>query len=211
MSESDSEFIVEKVISKKTGKNGRIEYLLKWKGFGEADNTWEPMENLKCSDLIKQYEDKHDRKKKSQVSSSFNAKEKEISEKEYKPPTGVGRGLKPERVIGATDNGVELVFLMKWQDSDLADLVSNKEARIRCPQVLLDFYEERINWLEPGREESNDVSERLSREVQPADSQHGLGHGANTQEAVNDDSCVEGQADHGQDDFSDTDLVVDYD
>jgi hypothetical protein len=43
--------------------------------------------------------------------------------------------LKPERVIGATDNGVELVFLMKWQDSDLADLVSNKEARIRCPQV----------------------------------------------------------------------------
>jgi hypothetical protein len=46
---------------------------------------------------------------------------------------------------------------------------------------LLDFYEERINWLEPGREASNDVSERLSREVQPADSQHGLGHGANTQ------------------------------
>ena len=30
-------------------------------------------------------------------------------------------------------------------------------------------------------------------------------------EAVNDDSGVEGQADHGQDDFSDTDLVVDYD
>jgi hypothetical protein len=43
--------------------------------------------------------------------------------------------LKPERVIGATDNGVELVFLMKWQDSDLADLVSNKEAWIRCPLV----------------------------------------------------------------------------
>ena len=40
-------------------------------------------------------------------------------------------------------------------------------------QVLLDFYEERLNWLEPGREESNDVS------VRPADSQHG--HDANTQ------------------------------
>ena len=39
--------------------------------------------------------------------------------------------------------------------------------------MLLDFYEERLNWLEPGREESNDVA------VRPADSQHG--HDANAQ------------------------------
>lgn len=52
--------------------------------------------------------------------------------------------------------------------------------------MLLDFYEERINWIEPGRDnprdnvdDSSDVAVRPSREVEPADSQHG--HGANIQ------------------------------
>ena len=50
---------------------------------------------------------------------------------------GFERGLKPEKILGATDNGHELLFLMKWVGSDLADLVHNKEARSLCPQVTL--------------------------------------------------------------------------
>lgn len=44
--------------------------------------------------------------------------------------------MKAERIIGATDSGAELVFLVKWENSDLADLVTNKEARAKCPQVI---------------------------------------------------------------------------
>jgi len=53
--EQDETFQVEKILSSKTVK-GKTEYLVKWQGYDDSWNTWEPKENLdNCQTLLSQF------------------------------------------------------------------------------------------------------------------------------------------------------------
>jgi len=51
----NEEFVVEKVLDKQV-KWRKILYLLKWKGYSDAVNTWEWEQNTDCPDLIAEFE-----------------------------------------------------------------------------------------------------------------------------------------------------------
>ena len=154
----EEEFSVEKVLDKRIGKNGKIEYLLRWKGYGDDDNTWEPKENLDCPELIDEFERNHSGAKKPKGPGGEKRKTMAGGEPKAKRapgerPRGFDRGLDPERIIGATDSSGELMFLIKWRGSDEADLVPAREANTKCPQTVIKFYEERLTWHTSGQDE----------------------------------------------------------
>lgn len=285
------EYVVEKIAGRRT-KGGKIEYLLKWKGYESSENTWEPKENLDCPELIEAYEEAERQKKKApEKKKTTNASEKkptklkttakrkrnadsesddglvEVSDSSDspapKPTTSRGRpatksrpkrarpvvsdtdeeaaskasddsdtaeekptkkkaadnkkaklssstdsedepppakttaaakkpvektrsssrssekdaqedkapktvekekqkekdttslidkvmdnDYEPEKIIGATESNGELMFLVKWKNMSKADLISAKIAKIACPQTVIAFFEERLQWDE---------------------------------------------------------------
>uniref|UniRef100_A0AC34F1I7 Chromo domain-containing protein n=1 Tax=Panagrolaimus sp. ES5 TaxID=591445 RepID=A0AC34F1I7_9BILA len=52
-------FFVEKILNKRVNADNEIEYFIKWKGFNDDWNTWEPAGNCNCKALIDAYDEEH--------------------------------------------------------------------------------------------------------------------------------------------------------
>ena len=151
----EEEYVVEKVADKRVGRNGKVEYLLKWKGYGDEDNTWEPKDNLECEEMMEEFErkrkdkSKKDAEKRKSASAGSGGPEKKKKDKGGDDaPRGFDRKLEPDRIIGATDSSGELMFLIKWKNSDEADLVPAREANTKCPQtVIIRIFDDSIFFL----------------------------------------------------------------
>ncbi|XP_067635794.1 chromobox protein homolog 1 isoform X2 [Eurosta solidaginis] len=160
------EYSVERIEDKRIC-NGRTEYFLKWKGYPRSENSWEPEENLDCPDLIAAFEEslktKKEGKKRPTTTPVNDTKVKRKAveeERENRRTMGFDRGLEPSKILGATDSSGELMFLMKWKGSDEADLVPAKQANVKCPQVVIQFYEERLTWHSANAEEDKNSTSK---------------------------------------------------
>lgn len=119
--EEDEVYNVEKIIDRRVDSNGKVEYLLKWIGYDDKENTWEPKEHLNCPELIDAFESERARqekernkKRKSTSTPTPDTAKKVKSDKK----SGFDRGLQPEKIIGATDSsgnkiGHNLTFIIK--------------------------------------------------------------------------------------------------
>lgn len=65
--ESLKEYEVDRIIEVHFKKKGTKEFLIRWKGFSAADDTWEPEENLNCPDLIAKFMQKLEKMKTADV------------------------------------------------------------------------------------------------------------------------------------------------
>ena len=212
-SSSEEEYEVECIRSKRI-KQGKTEYHIKWKGYPESQNSWEPVDNLDCPELIAKYEKEQEEKKKKdevkkQKETESKKKDTDVKKKDSEPkkkddskkvepkkedskkkdknpvkkepenksdsikkkrsngdatsnsnsskktkcdsdeeskPVGFARGLKPAKIMGATEVDGQLKFLMAWDGTDNTEMVLAKEANVKCPQLVIDFYEERLTW-----------------------------------------------------------------
>jgi len=166
----------------RTTKKGKVQYLLKWKGFPDSDNTWEPAENLECPDLIAAFV--ADQKQKQSSSSknnestatppsnkrshSNNIDEVNNNTSPTKRPrieyeqTGYARGLVPEMLMGATDiyDG-ELMFLVKWQSVTKPELVPARIVNKQSAQLVIKFYEDRLTWNSTSSSAANNNSNTI--------------------------------------------------
>src|SRR6266478_5867495 len=54
--EGEEEYEVEWIIAHRTfGRSKSLQYLIKWKGYPESDNSWEPADQVHAPDLLKHY------------------------------------------------------------------------------------------------------------------------------------------------------------
>ena len=168
---SDEEYEVEKILDKRVNKTGFTEYLVKWRSYEDPEeNTWEPLDNLGDAEkAIKLFEKEQEIKtmtagnKNSKRKSAPGtvvaqpSKQQKIDVKE-KAKEGFARGLQAEKIIGIRKDSDKLLFLVKWKGTEDKDFVDAKEAKFKIPQVVIEFYEEKLNWFnEP--DDSQDEAE----------------------------------------------------
>eukprot|EP01017_Pseudomicrothorax_dubius_P013336 TRINITY_DN1582_c0_g1_i1.p1 TRINITY_DN1582_c0_g1~~TRINITY_DN1582_c0_g1_i1.p1 ORF type:complete len:249 (+),score=49.06 TRINITY_DN1582_c0_g1_i1:100-747(+) len=169
---------VESILGKRR-RGGKTEYLIRWKGYSDTDNTWEPSQNV-GRELIDAYESigkvespiqkkaitKPVRKSTAALSSTKRGKKpaetnKGVSQADF--PDGRKPGSFEDHDVPAKisefkqvkgpsgeGNVTNMFFKVEWRSrkdgtKPAGTYFSNEILRKRCPQLLLDYYEERIH------------------------------------------------------------------
>lgn len=56
-------------------------------------------------------------------------------------------GLEPEKILGASHSTGNLMLLIKWQNTDKSEWVYSQVANEKCPQIVIEFYQQHLKWL----------------------------------------------------------------
>lgn len=119
----ETEYEVERILKKRYYK-GVLQYKIKWMGYGQEYDTWEPDTNLDCRGIINEFElallqvktEKlevpNDDGQDSSKWQSANSCQGPIN-----PPRqlkGFDKGLEAKQIIGLIEINGRLQFLMQW-------------------------------------------------------------------------------------------------
>ncbi|KAG1940003.1 chromobox protein homolog 3b isoform X1 [Pimephales promelas] len=140
-----------------------------------AENTWEPEDNMDCPELIEEFlrnlavSGETDQEGCQSLDHEFQPKQElteldadtahqqlqeeliergneEVGDHSAEIPAGQSSHPEPDRIIGCTDQQGEMMFLIKWKNTDEVALLSAREASKRWPQMVIRFYEDKLTW-----------------------------------------------------------------
>lgn len=123
----------------------RREYLIKWKGYEEIENTWEPEDHLHCPDILEKY-----------INSLDSKRHRHWSSETPGNLSGFQRNATFQGCIGADGphdsdseesdkkNKQKFYCLILFEDSEFAEEVTLKEFMQHRPQEAWNFLESRM-------------------------------------------------------------------
>lgn len=119
---------IEGILDRRVTK-GVVEYLVKWLNFDDKDNSWVEARNMACPTLIDQFEQKN------------------LPIPNLNP---FDRGFIAECLEYAkvSNDRKNLLFLVRFTGKQIPEWVSNNVVRENIPQLLIEFYETRIEWFD---------------------------------------------------------------
>lgn len=129
----EEEYVVERIIDKRTVK-GKIEYYLKWKGYNDNENTWEPKENLDCPDLIEAFEKELAEKQKAKAEAKRGKSSDTRNTKRDGVPTKTTT-KKRKLARKSDDSDEDDVQDISDADSDTTDRSKKKKVRKTAVQI----------------------------------------------------------------------------
>ncbi|ORX79111.1 chromo-domain-containing protein [Basidiobolus meristosporus CBS 931.73] len=150
-------YVVEKVVNHRKRK-GKTQYLLKWKGYPEEENTWEDEENLFCHELIEKYlkskeTPKKTRTPKSKVRSNKRRRTESSDEESVAPQEQSAdeedsedwESLVKEVETVERDESDQLKVYLIWNNGKRT-VHDAEDANKRCPQKVIAFYEAHLRF-----------------------------------------------------------------
>lgn len=121
--------------------DGKKEYFLKRI---DCDNSaWKPKDNFNCPASIANFKAKKAKKL-----------EQTVNELPSEFESGFDKGLIPEKILGLNEHKGELMCLMAWKGIEEPEMVPAKKANLLCPQIVIEFYEKQLTFIDPPNSKS---------------------------------------------------------